>query len=65
MPTMPTMIAVVLAFNLTQAGKPARVVHVGRDTASVVMEGRPGCYAEAANKNPSNPVIFCKTLKKP
>lgn len=64
MPSMPTLVAIVLAFNLTNAGKPAKAIKVSESNSIVIMEGRPGCYAEAANKDPNNPVIYCKNLKK-
>lgn len=62
--SMPTLTAIILAFNLINAGKPAKVIDVGHGKAVVIMEGRPGCHAEALNKNPENPVIVCSKAKK-
>jgi hypothetical protein len=52
-------LALLLASNLVAAGKPAFVVKSGADKASVYLEGRPGCHAEALNDDPKNPVVVC------
>lgn len=63
MPSMPTITAIILAFNLINSGKPAKVVDVGHGQAVVILEGRPGCHAEALDKNPNNPVVVCSKPK--
>lgn len=59
MVTMNTATALLLAFNLINAGRPARVVDVGHGQAIVVMEGRPGCTASGLNGDPNRPVVTC------
>ena len=57
---MNTALALLLAANLLAAGKPVKVVPNGDGRALVVVEGRPGCHAEALYGDPSNPVIVCR-----
>ncbi len=64
MPTMNIATALLLAFNLLNAGKPAKVVDIGNGQAVVIIEGRPGCFGQALNKDPSNPVIVCGKAKR-
>lgn len=52
--------ALLLAFNLLSSGRPAKVVNVGHDQAIVIIEGRPGCTAEALHGDPNMPVVVCK-----
>lgn len=59
MATMNIATALLLAFNLINAGKPAQVVDLGNGKAAVVMIGRPGCYAKPMGKDVNNPVVVC------
>jgi len=59
MASMNIATALLLAYNLINAGKPAQVVDVGNGQAIVIMKGRPGCRAEPAGKDANNPVVVC------
>ncbi len=60
MSTMPILLALALALNLNDAGKPAKAVDVGHGKAVVIMVGRPVCYAHANGKDPKNAVVVCQ-----
>jgi hypothetical protein len=55
--------ALLLCTNLIASGKSVSIVEQPNGQASVIVNGRPGCHAEALYGDPSNPVIVCASKK--
>lgn len=61
---MSITIALLLAAFMNAHGTPAKAIEVSNDKFIVIIEGRPGCTAEALNDDPKSPVVTCRTVSR-